>query len=103
MMGQADLQDLEAVAAECRAAAETILANLEAVLAQAATLGDAAPVAAAAIEAAALRAMEVCAFQDRVGQRLARVLGGRSDDPLLTGPQDADAALSQDSIDALFG
>lgn len=103
MTDQADIEDLDAVEGECRAAAETILASLEAILRHAGAMRLQSPETAAAIEAAALSGLEACAFQDIVGQRLARVRNGRSADPLLAGPQSAEASLSQASVDALFG
>jgi chemotaxis protein CheZ len=122
-------QELDAVVKDTEAATGQIMSEAEALLGSAPMEY---PAYRAEVDAAMMRIIEACAFQDLTGQRVTKVIStlrhiedrvsqfaealgvtdaqrAETDDErrrrelLLNGPQLAGAAASQDDIDALFG
>lgn len=102
------LDILAAVRDESEAAADRILTAATTGLQDLSALRDGGADALDRIEAQLLHILEACAFQDIVGQRLARLetllaaTAPVETDPLLNGPADAGQGLDQSAADRLL-
>lgn len=93
-------EDARLADAELQQAADVILAAAEAIEHAVEALHASAPVEASRIRDQTARIYEACMFRDIVGQRLTRMAGGRSADPLAQGPEAS--PIDQARVDAML-